>query len=392
MKALCWRGVNELAVETVPDPTILNDQDAIVRVTASSVCGSDLHLLGGYVPSMLAGDIIGHEFSGEIVEVGSEVRQRQVGERVVVCSIIGCGRCWYCEGEQWSQCDNSNPNGALPQTVYGHRAPGIFGYSHAFGGFAGSHAEYVRVPFADHGAFPVPEELPDEQVVFASDAVPTGWYGAEIAGIQPGDTVAVWGCGGVGLMAARAAYLLGAERVIAIDRYPERLEAASQRLGATPLDYEQTDDLIDALRELTAGRGPDRCIEAVGMEAHGKTPLFRYDKVKQVLRLETDRPTALRDAILACRKGGTVSVLGVFGGVVDKFPMGAVMNKALTIRTGQQPGQRYIPMLLDRIANGDIDPSFLLTHPMSLDDGPRGYQLFKDKQEGCVRAVFFPSR
>ncbi|GAB3428986.1 zinc-dependent alcohol dehydrogenase [Flindersiella endophytica] len=392
MKALCWSGPNRLTVESVPDPTILNEQDAIIRVTASSVCGSDLHLLGGYVPGMLAGDIIGHEFIGEIVEVGPGVSHRKQGERVVVCSILGCGRCWHCSQDEWSSCDNSNPNPALTEAAYGHSAPGIFGYSHAFGGFAGSHADYIRVPYADYGTFRVPEGLPDEKAVFASDAVPTGWQGADLADIEPGDTVAVWGCGGVGLMAIRAAYLMNAERVIAIDRVPERLDIAEQQYGAIPLNYQDTDDVVDALRELTAGRGPRRCIEAVGMEGHSDGLQYAYDRVKQAVRLETDRAPSLREAIIACAKGGTVSVLGVFGGLVDKFPMGAVVNKALTVRSGQQAGQRYIPRLLEQMAAGQIDTGPLLTHPMSLDEGPLGYDLFKHKKEGCLRAVFFPER
>ncbi|HEY6738037.1 MAG TPA: alcohol dehydrogenase catalytic domain-containing protein, partial [Actinopolymorphaceae bacterium] len=284
MKAVTWHGVDDLRVETVPDPSVLNSHDAIVRVTASSVCGSDLHLLGGFVPSMLAGDIIGHEFTGEIVEVGTDVRQHRVGERVVVCSIIGCGSCWYCSRGEWALCDNGNPNAAIPEAVYGQAPGGIFGYSHAFGGFAGSHAEYIRVPYADQGAFPVPDELSDEQVVFASDAVPTGWLGADQAAIEPGDTVAVWGAGGVGLMVARAAYLLGAEKVIVIDRLPERLEAAEQKIGAIPLNYEQADDVVDVLREVTGGRGPDRCVEAVGLEGHSAGPQYAYDKAKQTVR------------------------------------------------------------------------------------------------------------
>ncbi|GGS66523.1 glutathione-dependent formaldehyde dehydrogenase [Planobispora rosea] len=389
MKALCWTGVNEVAVEEVPDPRILNRQDVIVRVTASSTCGSDLHLLDGYVPTMMAGDVIGHEFLGEVVETGPDVRDRRVGERVVVCSIIGCGRCRNCRAEMWSLCDNSNPDPGFLETLNGHATAGIFGYSHAMGGFAGSHAEYVRVPYGDVNAFPVPEGVPDASAVFASDAVPTGWMGADIAGIRPGDVVAVWGCGGVGQMAARAAFLLGAERVIAIDRFPERLEMTSRHTGAETLDYEKV-DVLDALKEMTGGRGPDVCIEAVGMEGHGTGAQYAYDRVKQAVRLQTDRGLPLRQAIHACRKGGTVSVLGVYLGFVDKFPMGAVMNKGLTLRSGQQHGQRYIPMLLERMARGEVDASHLLTHPMALDDAPRGYEMFKNKEDGCVRAVFTP--
>jgi threonine dehydrogenase-like Zn-dependent dehydrogenase len=389
MKALCWHGVGRLGVEEVPEPTILNGSDAVVRVTASSVCGSDLHVIHGYVPAMRTGDILGHEFLGEVVAVGPEVQRLNVGDRVVVASVIGCGACWYCRHDQWSLCDNSNPTPVLTERLWGHPVAGIFGYSHAMGGFAGSHADYVRVPFADHGAFPVPEGIPDMQAVFASDAVPTGWLAADLCDLRPGDVVAVWGAGGVGQMAARAAALQGAGRVIVIDRYPDRLATAHQQLGVETLDYSDV-DILDALRELTAGRGPDACIEAVGMEAHGAAPFYAYDKVKQTLRLQTDRPTALRQAIMACRKGGTVSIVGVFAGFADKFPLGAAMNKGLTLRMGQQPGQRYIPMLLERMAAGDLDPSYLATHVMPLTDAPDGYRLFADKEDGCLRAVFRP--
>jgi threonine dehydrogenase-like Zn-dependent dehydrogenase len=389
VKALCWTGVGDLTVETVSDPKILNDQDVVVKVTASSVCGSDLHLINGYVPAMRAGDVIGHEFVGEVVETGRDVRRHAAGDRVVVCSILGCGRCHPCEQGRWSHCENSNPQPAFTETAYGQPTAGILGYSHAMGGFAGSHAEYVRVPFADHGAFPVPEQLTDQEAVFASDAVPTGWMGADLGGVQPGDVVAVWGAGGVGQMAARAASLLGAERVVVIDRIPERLAQAERHCGAVPLDYTGTDVDV-ALRELTGGRGPDVCIEAVGMEAHAKGPQFAFDRTKQALRLQTDRSAALRQAVHACRKGGTVSILGVFGGVLDKFPLGAAMNKGLTFRMGQQHGQRYIPMLLDRMAAGEISTAHLATHPMPLEEGPEGYRMFQEKDDGCVRAVFLP--
>lgn len=389
MRAVTWTGVNKLAVEDVPDPGILNAQDAILKVTATATCGSDLHLIGGYVPAMRAGDILGHEFLGEVVAVGSEVRERRVGDRVVVCSVVACGRCWYCEQGQPSLCDNGNTNPALAETLWGYAPGGILGYSHLTGGYAGGHAEYVRVPFADYGTFAVPEQLDDLSAVFAADAVPTGWLGAEMADIEPGDVVAVWGAGGVGQMAARSALLLGAGRVIVIDRFPERLAQAEQVIGAETLDY-TTDDVPAELRERTGGRGPDRCIEAVGMEAHSAGPQYLYDQVKQQLRLESDRPIALRQAVHACRKGGTVSVLGVFGGVIDKFPMGALMNKGLTMRAAQQMGQRHIPMLLDRMARGEITTGHLATHPMPLEQAPQGYELFKDKKDGCVRAVFQP--
>jgi threonine dehydrogenase-like Zn-dependent dehydrogenase len=389
MKALCWKGVGRLGIEDVPEPAILNEADAIVKVTASSVCGSDLHLINGYLPAMRTGDILGHEFIGEVVETGPAVRRIGRGDRVVVASVIGCGGCWHCRQGEWSLCDNSNPTPSVGEKLWGHAAAGILGYSHAAGGFAGSHAEYVRVPFANHGAFRVPEGVSDLQAVFASDAVPTGWMAAELCDLRDGDVVAVWGAGGVGQMAARAALLQGAGRVIVIDRYGDRLTTARDQLGVDTVDYDQV-DVLDALRELTAGRGPDACIEAVGMEAHGAQPLYGYDKAKQLLRMQTDRPTAVRQAIQACRKGGTVSIVGVFVGVVDKFPLGAVMNKGLTLRAGQQHAQRYIPMLLDRIAAGEIDPSYLATHPMPLTEGVHAYQIFEKKQDGCLRAVLRP--
>ncbi len=391
MKALCWQGVNELSTETVPDPQLVNDQDIIVKVRYSTTCGSDLHLIGGYIPAMQAGDVLGHEFLGDVVEVGPGVRRHRVGDRVVVASFIGCGRCWYCENGLWSLCDNSNTNPGIASALFGYEPGGIFGYSHAMGGFRGSHAEYIRVPFADYGAFSVPPEVDDRSALFVSDSVPTGWMGADLGGVRPGDVVAVWGCGAVGQMAARAAMLLGAERVISIDRYPERLAMTERYIGSETIDYTRT-DVGAELRERTGGRGPDVCIEAVGMEAHSAGPHHLYDQAKQQLRLQTDRPTAVREAIHACRKGGMVFILGVFGAVVDKFPLGAVINKGLTVRGAQQHGQRYIPMLLDRIASGDISTAHLVTHELSLDQGPLGYELFKKKRDGCVRAIFDPTR
>ncbi|HEX2317091.1 MAG TPA: zinc-dependent alcohol dehydrogenase [Thermomonospora sp.] len=390
MRALCWEGVDELSVETVPDPELRNDQDVIVKVLAGTTCGSDLHLIGGYIPAMRAGDVIGHEFLGEVVEVGPGVRRHRVGDRVVVCSFIGCGRCWYCANDLWSLCDNSNTNSGLTQMAWGYEPGAVFGYSHAMGGFRGSHAEYVRVPFADYGAFPVPDGVDDISALFASDSAPTGWMGAHLGGVKPGDVVAVWGCGAVGQMAARAAMLLGAEQVISIDRFPERLAMTREHVGAETIDYTTT-DVGAELRERTGGRGPDVCIEAVGMEAHSPGVEYAYDQVKHQLRMQTDRPTAVREAIYACRKGGSVFVLGVFGGVVDKFPLGALMNKGLTLRAAQMHGQRYIPMLLERIAAGELSTRHLATHVMSLDDAPQGYDMFKHKKDGCVRAVFHPN-
>jgi threonine dehydrogenase-like Zn-dependent dehydrogenase len=389
MRAICWNGVNDIRVETVKDPSILSPGDAIIEVKMSSVCGSDLHLINGYVPKMMPGDILGHEFMGEVVEVGPEVKRISRDDRVVVASVMGCGRCAFCERELYSLCDNSNPKHVLMEAMWGRSIAGVFGYSHATGGFAGSHAQYIRVPFADTGAFKIPEGIPDEKAVFTSDALPTGYMGAEMCGIKKGDIVAVWGAGGVGQMAIRSAYLLGAERVIAIDRIPERLQLAREKGGAEVLDFDEV-DVLAALEQLTGGRGPDACIDAVGMEACGHGLEYAYDWVKQKLHLETDRPEVLRQAITACRKGGTVSIIGVYIGVADKFPIGAVMNKALTIRSGQQHGQRYIPRLLEHIQRGELDPSDILTHRLGLEDGPRGYRMFRERQGGCIRVVFTP--
>ncbi|MEU3460462.1 zinc-dependent alcohol dehydrogenase [Streptomyces sp. NPDC006733] len=390
MKALCWQGVNKLSVETVPDPVLRNEQDILVKVLLSATCGSDLHLLGGYLPAMRSGDVIGHEFLGEVVEIGSRVERHQIGDRVVVSSFIGCGRCWYCQQDLWSLCDNSNTNPGLTQAAFGYEPGAVYGYSHAMGGFRGSHAEYVRVPFADYGAFTVPDGVDDQSALFASDAAPTGWMGADLGGVTAGDVVAVWGSGAVGQLAARAAYLLGAERVIVIDCYAERLQMAELHAGAEALDYTTT-DIAAELRERTGGRGPDVCIEAVGMEAHGTGVSHMYDQAKQRVRLQSDRPTAVRQAIHACRKGGSVFVLGVFAGVVDKFPLGAILNKGLILRAAQQHGQRYIPMLLERIAAGDLSTAHLATHVLPLDEAPKGYRMFKEKEDGCVRAVFRPT-
>jgi threonine dehydrogenase-like Zn-dependent dehydrogenase len=390
VRALCWEGVGKLAVRDVPLPTVRSEGDIIVKVRASSVCGSDLHLINGYLPAMRSGDVLGHEFMGEVVETGPGVRRIKVGDRVVVGSVVACGGCWYCRTEQYSLCDNSNPQPVFTEKLWGHSPAGILGYSHAAGGYSGSHAEYVRVPFGDVGAFVVPEGVPDDAVVFASDAMPTGWMAADFCALKGGEVVAVWGAGGVGQMAARSAQLLGAERVIVIDRLPERLATAADRLGVETINYAET-DVLEALRETTAGRGPDACIEAVGMESHDVGPAYAYDRAKQSARLTTDRPTSVRQAIMACRKGGTVSIVGVYAGLVDKFPLGAAMNKALVLRMGQMHAQRYIPMLLDRIAAGEIDPGYLATHPMSLEEGVRGYEIFEKKEQGCLRTVLHPA-
>lgn len=390
MKAICWEGVNKVSVRDVPEPELVNKQDAILRVRRTVTCGSDLHLLGGYIPFMRSGDVLGHEFLGEVVEVGPAVHERRVGERVVVSSFVACGRCWFCANGLYASCDNGSTNPAITEKLWGFAPGGCYGYSHALGGFAGSHAEYVRVPYADHGAFPVPDEVSDERALFASDSAPTGWMGADLGGVKSGDVVAVWGAGAVGQMAARAAILLGAARVISIDRFDYRLEMTTKHIGSETINYER-DDVDAELLERSGGRGPDVCIEAVGMEAHGPAPDHLSDKIKQQLRVETDRPHAVRQAIYNCRKGGTVFVLGVFAGVVDKFPLGAAMNKGLTIRSAQQHGQRYIPMLLDRMARGDLVTEHLATHELPLQEGPRGYEMFKDKLDGCVRSVFLPN-
>jgi threonine dehydrogenase-like Zn-dependent dehydrogenase len=389
MRALCWNGVNNLAVQTVPDPVIVNPHDAIVRVILSTACGSDLHFIDGYLPTMREGDVIGHEFMGEIVEVGRDVQRVKRGDRVVVPSFIACGQCWFCKHEMHSLCDNTNPNFELQEPVLGYPTAGIYGYTHAFGGYAGSHAQYVRVPHADSDCFVIPDGVTDEQALFLSDAAPTGYMGAEFCNIQRGDVVAVWGCGGVGLMAQECARIFGAERVIAIDRIPERLRLAREKVGAETINYEDVESVPEVLKEMTGGRGPDACIDAVGMEAHGTGIEHTYDRVKQALRLHTDRGDALREAIIAVRKGGTLSILGVYG-MMDKFPVGVIMNKGLTVRAAQQHGQKYLPRLLEHASEGRLDPSYLITHRFTLEESPRGYQMFKTKEDGCVRPVFAP--
>jgi threonine dehydrogenase-like Zn-dependent dehydrogenase len=387
MKANCWMGKKRVQVEEVPDPKILNSQDAIVKITSTAICGSDLHLYNGFVPTMERGDILGHEFMGEVVEVGRNVKNVKIGDRVVVPFPIACGACAACEAGMFSVCENSNPNAWIAEKLLGHSPAGVFGYSHMLGGFAGGQAEYARVPFADVGPLKVPEELTDEQVLFLSDIFPTGYMGAEMCDIQQGDVVAVWGAGPVGQFAIASAYLLGAERVIAIDRFKYRLNMARERAGASDtINYEEL-NVQDALLELTGGRGPDKCIDAVGMEAHGHGATYAYDRAKQALMLETDRPIALREAILSCRNGGVVSVIGVYGGFIDKFPMGAVMNRSLTIRSGQCHVHRYMRPLLERVQNGEIDPSFVITHRLPLDQAPKGYDMFLNKEDGCEKVV-----
>ncbi|PIG93160.1 zinc-dependent alcohol dehydrogenase [Gloeocapsopsis sp. IPPAS B-1203] len=389
MKAVCWEGTNKVEVKNVPDPKILNPRDAIIKITSTAICGSDLHLYDGYVPTMKKGDILGHEFMGEVVELGSAVKNVQKGDRVVVPFTISCGNCFFCNRDLWSLCDNSNPNAWIAEKLMGHSPSGLFGYSHMLGGYAGGQAEYARVPFADVGLFKIPEGLTDDQVLFLTDIFPTGYMAAENCDIKPGDTVAIWGCGPVGQFAIRSAYMLGADRVIAIDRVPERLQMAKEQGKAEVLNYEEV-DVGEALKEMTGGRGPDACMDAVGMEAHGTGLEGFYDEAKQALRLETDRPTALRQVIVACRKGGTVSIPGVYGGFIDKMPMGAAMNKGLTMKMGQTHVHRYLKPLLEHIQNGDIDPSFVITHRMKLEDAPKGYETFKHKKDNCIKVVLKP--
>ncbi|HEV7390830.1 MAG TPA: zinc-dependent alcohol dehydrogenase [Burkholderiales bacterium] len=390
MRANCWHGKRDMRIEQVPDPKIMNQRDAIVKITSTAICGSDLHLYNGLIPTVEKGDILGHEFMGEVVEVGREVKNLSVGDRVVVPFPIACGNCAACNAEAYSLCENSNPNAWMAEKLMGHSPAGIFGYSHMLGGFAGGQAEYARVPFADVGPLKIPDGIPDEKVLFLSDIFPTGYMGAEMCDIKRGDTIAVWGCGPVGQFAIASAKLLGAERVIGIDRFPERLAMASQKAGATDtINYEEL-DVYDTLMDMTGGVGPDACIDAVGTEAHTPGPLYAYDRFKQALMLETDRPFALRQAIMACRNGGTVSVIGVYAGFIDKFPMGSFMNRSLTMKTGQCHVHRYMKPLLERIQNGEIDPSFVITHQMKLSDAPNGYGMFVNKDDDCIKIVLKP--
>jgi len=389
MKALCWFGKYDVRVHDVPDPKILNPQDAIIKVTTTAICGSDLHLYDGYIPTMQKGDILGHEFMGEVVEVGNAVKNLKPGDRVVVPFTIACGQCFFCKNEFWSACDNTNPNAGIAETLYGYSGSGLFGYSHMMGGYAGGQAEYVRVPFADVGPKKILNGLTDEQVLFLSDIFPTGYMAAENCNIKRGDTVAVWGCGPVGQFAIKSAYLLGAERVIAIDNAPERLRMAAEQGGAETINFDEQ-DVYDKLKEMTGGIGPDSCIDAVGLESHGTTVDAIYDRAKAALMMATDRPHALRQAIHACRKGGTVSVPGVYGGFLDKFPFGAAFSKGLTFKMGQTHVHKYMQPLLEKIQEGTIDPSFVITHRMKLEDAPEAYATFKNKEHECIKVVLKP--
>ncbi len=392
MRANVWSGRNTVQVENVPDPKILNDRDAIVKISSTAICGSDLHLYDGYIPTMKRGDIIGHEFMGEIVETGKGVHNLKEGDRVVVPFPISCGDCWSCKHELYSACENSNPNSGIAEKMFGHSTCGIFGYSHITGGYAGGQAEYARVPYADVGPIKVEDDLSDEQVLFLSDIFPTGYFGADLCDIKGGEVIAVFGAGPVGLFAVASAVMLGAERVIAIDQYDYRLQMALNKAGATEvIDFSKDPDIVEQLKEMTGGRGPDAVIDAVGMEAvHGHGALHALDRMKQATRAESDRGHALRDAILACRPGGIVSVIGVYGGLLDKFPSGAFMNKGLQLRAGQAHVQAYLTPLYERIKNGDIDPSFVVTHRLGLDMAPEAFETFKHKQDECVKVVLKP--
>lgn len=389
MKALCWFGKYDVRVYDVPEPKILNPHDAIIKVTTTAICGSDLHLYDGYIPTMEKGDILGHEFMGEVVEVGNAVKNLKPGDRVVVPFTIACGKCFFCKQEMWSACDNTNPNAGMAEMLYGYSGSGLFGYSHMMGGYAGGQAEYVRVPFADVGPIKIENGLTDEQVLFLSDIFPTGYMAAENCNIQPGDTVAVWGCGPVGQFAIKSCFLLGAERVIAIDDAPERLRMAAESSGAETINFGEQ-DVFDSLKQMTAGLGPDSCIDAVGLEAHGTTVDALYDRAKAALMMATDRPHALRQAIHACRKGGTVSVPGVYGAFLDKFPFGAAFAKGLTFKMGQTHVHKYMKPLLEKVQDGEIDPSFVITHRINLADAPTGYATFKNQEQDCIKVVMKP--
>ncbi len=390
MKAVCWMGKENMEVHDVPDPTILNPRDAIVRITTTCICGSDLHLYDGFVPTMEQGDIMGHEFMGEVVEVGPGISadKLKVGDRVVVPFTIACGGCQFCKDQLWSCCDNSNPNAWIAEKLMGYSPSGLFGYTHMLGGYAGGQAQYARVPFADVGPLKIPDGMPDEKVVFLTDIFPTGYMGAENCNIRPGDTVAIWGCGPVGQFAIRSAFMLGAGRVIAIDKVPERLEMARQG-GAETLNFDEV-NVLEALKDMTGNRGPDSCMDAVGMEASGHGIVFAMDRAKQMMRTQMDRPIVLRQAILACKKGGTVSVPGVYASFIDKVPMGAFVNKALTMKTGQTHMMRYMQPLLERIQRGEIDPTFVISHVLPLDAAPDAYRMFRDKQDQCTKVVLKP--
>jgi len=389
MKALCWHGKSDVRVDNVPDPKIVDQRDIIIRVTATAICGSDLHLFNGFQPTMEAGDILGHEPMGVVVEVGSKVTKFKIGDRVVVPFTIACGECYFCEKTLFSCCDTTNPNASIAREAMGQSPAGLFGFSHMLGGYAGGQAEYLRVPHADVGPIKIESGLNDEQVLFLSDIFPTGYMAAENAQIQQGDTVAVWGCGPVAQFVIRSAWMLGAGRVVAIDSVSERLAMARDAKAET-INFEK-EDVYERLMEMTKGRGPDSCIDAVGCEAHGTGSFDAIiDKVKSTLMLATDRAYVLREAIMCCRKAGTVSIPGVYVGAIDKIPMGAAMNKGLTLKMGQTHVQRYLKPLLKKVEDGEIDPSFVITHRIKLEEAPKAYETFRDKKDGCIKVVITP--
>jgi threonine dehydrogenase-like Zn-dependent dehydrogenase len=391
MKAVCWNGKHDVRVETVPDPKILNSRDAIIKITTTAICGSDLHLYNGYIPTMKEGDILGHEFMGEVVETGRDVTNLQVGDKVVVPFTIACGNCFFCKQELWSACDNSNPNPAVAQTLYGYHGSGLFGYSHMMGGFAGGQAEYVRVPFADVGPLKVPNSIEDEKVLFLSDIFPTGYMAAENCNIREGDTVAIWGAGPVGQFAVKSAFMLGAEQVVLIDHYKDRLELAlANNDGKLKIINFDEEEVYDKLLDLTGGRGPDSCIDCVGLESHGTSVDALVDYAKAATFLATDRPHALRQMIYCCRKGGTVSIPGVYGGFLDKFPLGAAFGKGLTFKMGQTNMHKYMRPLFDAIEEGKIDPSFVISHRLKLSEAPMAYEQFNVEKDGWRKVVLKP--
>jgi len=391
VKALCWQGKTSVSVERVNDPSILNPRDAILRITRTAICGSDLHLYDGYIPTMEPGDVLGHEFMGEVIETGAEVKKIKKGDRVVVPFTISCGQCYYCKNQMWSACDNTNPNAWIMEKMYGYSGSALYGYSHMMGGYAGGQAQYVRVPFADIGCLQVPEGIDDEKVLFLSDIFPTGYMAAENCDLKGGEVVAIWGCGPVGQFTIRSAFMLGAERVIAIDRYPERLKMA-RAAGAEIINYQEVDNLLDELKWVTGGRGPDACIDAVGMEAHGVGIAAAYDYSKQRMKVAFDRPIVLRQMMQACRKGGVISIPGVYGGFLDKIPFGAAFGKGLIFKMGQTHMHKYMQPLLQRVQNGEIDPSFVITHRLTLDEAPDAYKTFRDKHDECIKVVLDPWR
>lgn len=391
MKANCWMGTKKMEVQDVPDPKILNGHDAIVQISSTAICGSDLHMYNGLLPTMEKGDVLGHEFMGEVVEIGRDVKNLKIGDRVIVPFPIACGKCFYCDQEWFSQCENTNPNGWMQEAMWGHATGGVYGYSHLLGAYAGGQAEYARVPFADVNPLKVPKDIADEKVLFLTDAFPTGFFAADNCDIKPGDTIAIWGAGPIGQFAARSAFLLGAERVIVIDRLEYRLKMAREA-GAETINFEEEENLLETLKVMTGGRGPDACIDAVGMQASGGGILGVIDHVKQAVKLETDRPMALREVMLSVRNAGRISIVGDYAGVIDKVPFGAVMNRGITMRMGQAPVQRYYHQLLERILEGQIDPSFIATHTLPLSETPKGYELMDQKEDGCVKVVLKPGK